>query len=205
MDQLLSDQPNENRLEQIFTILQNVAKSVRDNQASLSSLVITKQLSKNPNEYPDTKQAHVQVALRLNKEGGRMWKVGDTVPYIICSVCISYFLSTLYSLRFWFDGFIEYINFIIYQDGTEKSATERAYHIDEYKKSDSLKIDVNYYLLNQVLPIALRICEPIEGIDDVLLAENLGIISVYINLSNLHKLSNVCYRSEFSNRFRKYI
>ncbi|XP_031831132.1 DNA polymerase alpha catalytic subunit isoform X2 [Nomia melanderi] len=160
LDQLLSDQSNENRLEQIFCMLQNVAKSVRENQVSLSSLVITKQLSKNPNEYPDAKQAHVQVALRLNKEGGRMWKVGDTVPYIICD------------------------------DGTSKSATERAYHIDEYKKSDSLKIDVNYYLLSQVFPIALRICEPIEGIDDVLLAENLGLENVYKSKRVIHEEDN---------------
>ncbi|KZC05167.1 DNA polymerase alpha catalytic subunit, partial [Dufourea novaeangliae] len=157
LDQLLSNQSNENRLEQIFNMLQNVAKNVRENQVSLSSLVITKQLSKNPNEYPDTKQAHVQVALRLNKEGGRMWKAGDTVPYIICD------------------------------DGTEKSATERAYHIDEYKKSESLKIDVNYYLLSQVFPIALRICEPIEGIDDVLLAENLGLEGVYKSKRLIHE------------------
>ncbi|XP_076246805.1 DNA polymerase alpha catalytic subunit isoform X2 [Calliopsis andreniformis] len=160
LDQLLSDQSNENRLEQIFNMLQNVAKNVKENQVSLSSLVITKQLSKNPNEYPDTKQAHVQVALRLNKEGGRMWKAGDTVPYIICD------------------------------DGTDKSATERAYHIDEYKKSDSLKIDVNYYLLSQVFPIALRICEPIEGIDDVLLAQNLGLENVYKSKRVIHEEEN---------------
>ncbi|XP_029039913.1 DNA polymerase alpha catalytic subunit isoform X1 [Osmia bicornis bicornis] len=160
LDQLLSDQSNENRLEQIFHLLQNVAKNVRENQVSLSSLVITKQLSKNPHEYPDAKQAHVQVALRLNKEGGRMWKVGDTVPYIICD------------------------------DGTDKSATERAYHIDEYKKSDTLKIDVNYYLLSQVFPIALRICEPIEGIDDVLLAENLGLEKIYKSKRIIHEEEN---------------
>nr|XP_033339559.1 DNA polymerase alpha catalytic subunit isoform X1 [Megalopta genalis] len=157
LDQLLSDQSNENRLENIFLMLQNVAKSVREKQVSLSSLVITKQLSKNPNEYSDAKQAHVQVALRLNKEGGRMWKVGDTVPYIICD------------------------------DGTEKSATDRAYHIDEYKKSSSLKIDVNYYLLSQVFPIALRICEPIEGIDDVLLAQNLGLKNIYKSKRVIHE------------------
>lgn len=28
--------------------------------------------------------------------------------------------------------------------------------------------------MNQILPVVLRICEPIEGIDDVLLARNLG-------------------------------
>ena len=33
---------------------------------------------------------------------------------------------------------------------------------------------MNYYLLSQIHPVILRICDPIEGIDDVLLAENLG-------------------------------
>ncbi|XP_012148940.1 DNA polymerase alpha catalytic subunit [Megachile rotundata] len=160
LDQLLSDGSDEDRIEQIFSLLQDVAASVRENQVSLSSLVITKQLSKNPNDYPDAKQAHVQVALRLNKEGGRMWKAGDTVPYIICD------------------------------DGTEKSATERAYHIDEYKKSDSLKIDVNYYLLSQVFPICLRICEPIQGIDDVLLAAHLGLENVYKSKRRIHDDEN---------------
>ncbi|XP_066584216.1 DNA polymerase alpha catalytic subunit [Prorops nasuta] len=157
LDQLLSDQKNDARLEQIFNILQIVAKSVRDNEAPLSSLVITKQLSKNPAEYPDKqKLAHVTVAMRLNKEGGRMWKAGDTVSYIIC------------------------------EDGTNRSATERAYHIDEYKKSDTLKIDVNYYLLSQIFPVVLRICEPIEGIDDVLLAQNLGLENIYKSKRTIH-------------------
>lgn len=149
LDQLLCEQPSETRLEKIINILQNVSKAVREGQVHLSSLVITKQLSKNPNDYPDKKQPHVIVALRLNSQGGRMWKAGDTVPYIIC------------------------------EDGSNKSATERAYHIDEFKKSDSLKLDVNYYLLSQIFPVVLRICDPIEGIDDVMLAEHLGLEGVY--------------------------
>ncbi|KAK9294901.1 hypothetical protein QLX08_010646 [Tetragonisca angustula] len=157
LDHLLSSKLCDDRIEQIFSMLHDVAQNVRENQIPLSSLIITKQLSKNPNEYPDTKQAHVQVALRLNKEGGRMWKAGDTIPYIICN------------------------------DGTEKSATERAYHIDEYKKSDSLKIDINYYLLSQIFPIVLRICEPIEGIDDVLLAKCLGLENIYKSRRIIHQ------------------
>ncbi|KAK2584167.1 hypothetical protein KPH14_006597 [Odynerus spinipes] len=149
LDQLFSEQSGDTRVEEVFSILQNVSKSIRENQVSLSSLIITKQLSRNPNEYPDRKQAHVAIALRLNKEGGRMWKVGDTISYIIC------------------------------EDGTDKSATERAYHIDEFKKRDNLKVDINYYLMSQILPVVLRICEPIEGIDDVLLAKNLGLENVY--------------------------
>nr|XP_033330370.1 DNA polymerase alpha catalytic subunit-like isoform X1 [Megalopta genalis] len=149
LDQLFSDQSNKNRLKEIFLALQNVSKNIRNNQVFLSLLIIRKQLSKNPETYGNPKPSHVQVALRLNKQGGRTWKVGDIVPYIIC------------------------------EDKSEKSATDRAYHIDEYKKSSSLKIDVNYYLLSQVLPVALRICEPIEGINDVILMRNLGLEKIY--------------------------
>ncbi|XP_014473388.1 PREDICTED: DNA polymerase alpha catalytic subunit [Dinoponera quadriceps] len=150
LDILLCDQSSDTRLEQVVQILQNVAKSVKEGTAPMSSFVITKQLSKNPEAYPDKKQlSHVMVALRLNKAGGRMWKAGDTLPYIIC------------------------------EDGTNASATERAYHIDEVKNSEKLKVDVNYYLLSQIFPVVLRICEPIEGIDDVFLANNLGLQFVY--------------------------
>jgi len=87
LDILLCDQSSETRLEQVVQILQNVAKSVKEGTTPLSSFVITKQLSKNPDAYPDKKQlSHVMVALRLNKAGGRMWKAGDTLPYVICEV-----------------------------------------------------------------------------------------------------------------------
>ncbi|XP_043480820.1 DNA polymerase alpha catalytic subunit isoform X1 [Leptopilina heterotoma] len=160
LDQLLCDQLSEIRMENIFTYLQKVATMVKENSVPLSKLVITKQLSKDPNDYPDKKQAHVLVALRLNKEGGRMWKAGDTIPYIVCD------------------------------DGTDKSATERAYHIEEYNKNINVfKIDADYYLLSQVFPVINRICEPIDGIDDALLAEHLGI-------AHLHKSKRPIYEQE---------
>lgn len=86
MEELLSDKSSENRIEQICTILQNISKSIREDLIPLKSYVITKQLSKNPNEYPNQKQPHVMVALRMNKLGGRMWKSGDTMAYIVCEV-----------------------------------------------------------------------------------------------------------------------
>ncbi|XP_058793658.1 DNA polymerase alpha catalytic subunit [Phymastichus coffea] len=150
IDQLLSDESSETRINNIFETLQNIGNSLREGKLPLSCLVITKQLSKNPNEYGgDKKQSHVTVALRLNESGGRKWKAGDTVPYIICL------------------------------DNTDKSAHERAYHIEEFKKSNKLKVDVNYYLLNQIHPVIMRICEPIEGIDDVVLAQCLGVADLY--------------------------
>ena len=86
LNQLLCDQPSELRMEKIFTYLQTISKNIKENLVPLSALVITKQLSKDPKDYPDKKLVHVSVALRLNKEGGRMWKAGDTIPYIICDV-----------------------------------------------------------------------------------------------------------------------
>ena len=57
----------------------------------LSLLTITKQLTKNPEEYADKKiLPHVQVALRFNEHSGRKLKQGDTVPYIICKVTLAY-------------------------------------------------------------------------------------------------------------------
>ena len=94
LDQLLSDLPSDSRLDKIFEILQNVGNNLREGKLPLSLLVITKQLSKNPNEYPnDKKLSHVLVALRLNESGGRKWKAGDTVPYIICEVCDKFIIS----------------------------------------------------------------------------------------------------------------
>lgn len=61
-------------------------------------------LTKNPEDYPDVKtQPHVQVALRLNQQtgAGHRFRAGDTVEYIICD------------------------------DGTNRSAVQRAYSPNE--------------------------------------------------------------------------
>ncbi|KAK2573698.1 DNA polymerase alpha catalytic subunit [Acropora cervicornis] len=50
---------------------------------------------------------------------GRKVNAGDTIPYVICD------------------------------DGSTLAATQRSYHPDEFCKSETLKIDVKYYLANQ--------------------------------------------------------
>lgn len=58
------------------------------------------------------------------------------------------------------------------------------------KNNEKLKVDVNYYLLSQIFPVILRICEPIEGIDDVFLANNLGNLELpYCGNKITHTLS----------------
>jgi DNA polymerase alpha subunit A len=97
LDQLLCDESNDLRLENIFDILKNIGDNLRKGKLPLSSLVITKQLSKNPNDYPNDKRlSHVLVALRLNESGGRKWKAGDTVPYIICEVSLNFIFFELF-------------------------------------------------------------------------------------------------------------
>merc|ERR1712038_1561641 len=113
---------------------------------SLSDLAITKQLTKDPEDYPDKKSlSHVQVAMRMNSKGGaKKLRAGDTVAYVICD------------------------------DGSNLAPTQRAYHVDEVrqnfktKKDESgettgdtkqinhLKIDINYYLAQQLHPVISR-------------------------------------------------
>ena len=52
---------------------------------------------------------------------------------------------------------------------------QRAYHVDELKNSDNLKIDIKYYLAQQIHPVVSRLCDPIEGTDAARIAECLGL------------------------------
>ena len=53
--------------------------------------------------------------MRLNSKGGRRLRAGDIVYYVICD------------------------------DGSNLSPSQRAYHPDELAKMDNLKIGTNYY------------------------------------------------------------
>lgn len=146
LSQILSEQTADERLESIQTHLNKLKEDLVNGKMPLSMLTITKQLTKNPNEYADKhSQPHVQVALRLNIKNSRRFKKGDIVPYIIC------------------------------EDGTANSATQRAYHIEELKNSEHLKVDFKYYLAHQLHPVISRICEPIECMDPARVADCLGL------------------------------
>ncbi|XP_026726379.1 DNA polymerase alpha catalytic subunit [Trichoplusia ni] len=146
LSQILSEQSADERLESIQSHLNKLKDDLMNGKMPLSMLTITKQLTKNPNEYADKNvQPHVQVALRLNSKNSRRFKKGDVVPYIIC------------------------------EDGTANSATQRAYHIEELKNLEHLKVDFKYYLAHQLHPVISRICEPIEGMDPARVADCLGL------------------------------
>ena len=72
LDQILSGRPREEVVAGIHEHLSSLGNSIREGTVPLNKYVITKQLTKNPEDYPDAKnQPHVQVALRRRAAGKR--------------------------------------------------------------------------------------------------------------------------------------
>lgn len=146
LDELLSDRQMDDKIENVHAKLEKFRVSIESGTTAMHLLAITKQLTKQPKEYPNAKSLpHVQVALRMNATMNKRFKRGDMVDYIIC------------------------------QDGTDNQAMQRAYHIEEIKANEKLKIDTEYYLAQQVHPVVSRLIEPIEGTDAARIAICLGL------------------------------
>ncbi|KXS22075.1 hypothetical protein M427DRAFT_163586 [Gonapodya prolifera JEL478] len=143
-------------VDKIHKYLEQVGKETRAGLIPIDKFVINKQLTKNVEDYNDAKsQPHVQVALRL-KAANKTVRVGDTVPYVIA-------LKT--------DSGSD-----AYGSKKEDSFAARAYHPDDFKKDGStLKVDVEWYLSNQVHPPIARLIAPIEGSDTGRIADCLGL------------------------------
>lgn len=146
LDELLSDIPLDERIDNIHTQLEKLRDKLNADEVPLSMLTITKQLTKNPREYQKTAALpHVEVALRMNATRNKRFKRGDMVNYVICV------------------------------DGSDKIAMQRAYHLDEIKADEKLKVDKQYYLANQIHPVVSRLVKPIEGTDAARIAQCLGL------------------------------
>uniref|UniRef100_A0A8D0EDG3 DNA polymerase n=1 Tax=Salvator merianae TaxID=96440 RepID=A0A8D0EDG3_SALMN len=144
--QILSDQTQDVIVENIQRRLIQIGEDVVNGTVPVKQFEINKALTKDPQDYPDKKSLpHVHVALWINSQEGRKLKAGDTVSYVIC------------------------------QDGSNLSASQRAYAPEQLKKQANLSIDTQYYLSQQIHPVVARICEPIDGIDAVLIAAWLGL------------------------------
>ena len=161
-EQILSGQDSDVVMENIHTHLNNLAQSMRNGELAIDKYVITKGLSKHPNDYPDAKSLpHVQVAKMMLKNN-RPVNTGDHIPYVVTAPIE--------------DG-----------DSEQKalSPVERARHPEEIARSNGvLKPDIEWYLTQQILPPIGRLCEPIEGMSIQSLAETLGLDSTkYNNIS----------------------
>jgi DNA polymerase alpha subunit A len=159
LDQILNCRHGVSREEVVAAIhdhLTALASAVNAGTVPLNKYIITKQLTKRPEDYPDAKnQPHVQVALRRRKAGKRDGVLaGETVPYVICQE--------------------------VTEDGTvlpaAKALANRAYSPDEISASNGrLKIDPEYYIGQQVFPVVSRLVAPIDGTDAGRIAESLGL------------------------------
>ncbi|XP_010912024.2 DNA polymerase alpha catalytic subunit [Elaeis guineensis] len=154
LSQILSGGTCEDVVESIHSTLMKVQEEMRNGEIELEKYVITKSMTKPPEDYPDAKnQPHVQVALRLKQNGYSGCSAGDTVPYIICC-----------------------------QQGTSSGPTsgiaQRARHPEELKRdSGNWMIDIDYYLSQQIHPVVSRLCASIQGTSPARLAECLGLDS----------------------------
>lgn len=147
-----------------------------------SSLPLAQALTKDPQDYPDKKSLpHVHVALWINSQGGRRVKAGDTVSYVICKVGAGGLWENLsiqlfYSICAYFKCSRSPTRTCVSlcQDGSTLTASQRAYALEQLQKQEGLGLDTQYYLAQQIHPVVSRICDPIEGIDGVLIATWLG-------------------------------
>ncbi|KAL2611548.1 hypothetical protein R1flu_023240 [Riccia fluitans] len=148
LEQILSEGSREDVVEAIHNQLRKLQEDMRNGQVELDKYIITKSLTKSPEDYPDAKnQPHVQVALRRRQAGHHTGcSAGDTVPYIICV------------------------------DKNATGLAERARHPDEIiTNSEAYTVDIDYYLSQQIHPVVSRLCAPIEGTDAKHIAECLGL------------------------------
>ena len=111
VDTILSEGTYEEKLAKIHAHLEVVGKRLQDRMVPLDQLAITKQLTKNPEDYPNKNSlAHVSVALRHNKNpDSKKLKADDTVSFIICQVYIFKLFFCLRKYEFIFDMFHYFI------------------------------------------------------------------------------------------------
>ena len=162
LDQILSGNEREEVVSKIHAHLEEIAKKMRNNDLPLDKYVITKGLSKHPDQYPDGKsQPHVQVA-KMMLRANRPVNIGDHIPYIVT--------ETLES------------DDVLKTDAKKSSAATRARHPEEIQRSGGmLKPDIEWYLSQQILPPISRLCETIDGTSQSIIAEKLGLDSSRYN------------------------
>ncbi|XP_053207182.1 DNA polymerase alpha catalytic subunit-like [Panonychus citri] len=171
LKEILSDKSNQEVVDAIHERLKKISDRIKENiftPEQLKEFEIIKSLTKNPEDYQDKKGLiHVNVALRRNASDKveRKFKAGDIVPYVIC---------------------VDESN----KEFMALPSTQRAFHPDELKENPSLKIDSNYYISQQILPVISRLCEPIEGTDSHIMAEIMGVESTGLHRSSREELEN---------------
>jgi len=151
LSRILSGEGKEEAVHWAHDFLQAKAKEMDDNKVPLQRYVITKGLTKAPEDYPDAKnQPHVQVALAMQRRGKPV-RPGMEIGYVICQPLEAA------------------------EGGAKASLAERARHPQEFMLNPALRVDVEWYKKQQVHPLVSRLLAPVEGTDPARLAECLGL------------------------------
>eukprot|EP00820_Chromera_velia_P008388 Cvel_20463.t1-p1 / transcript=Cvel_20463.t1 / gene=Cvel_20463 / organism=Chromera_velia_CCMP2878 / gene_product=DNA polymerase alpha catalytic subunit, putative / transcript_product=DNA polymerase alpha catalytic subunit, putative / location=Cvel_scaffold1837:21183-37852(+) / protein_length=1666 / sequence_SO=supercontig / SO=protein_coding / is_pseudo=false len=154
VNKILSNVDKETSLEWVHTYIEEVARCLDERKIPLEKYIITKGLTKLPNQYPDAKSLpHVQVALRMQQKGVK-FSGGEEIPYILCCPPVG--------------GGAEAV-----AADTENTA-ERAFHPDEVRDR-RLTVDTEMYKANQLLGPIGRLLAPLEGTSPARIAECLGL------------------------------
>ncbi|ORZ34703.1 hypothetical protein BCR44DRAFT_33527 [Catenaria anguillulae PL171] len=164
---LMSGLPREQVIQEIHGFLERTAEEAREGKVPLDLFVINKGLTKRPREYADAaSQPHVQVALAMEARG-EVVQVGATVPYVITSAATTAVKT---------EGAAEHQQQQQQPSlSSSSSIALRARHPADFARDPTLKVDVEWYLGQQVLPPVTRLCAVIEGTDPAQLADKLGL------------------------------
>ncbi|MES1907102.1 MAG: hypothetical protein MHM6MM_000285 [Cercozoa sp. M6MM] len=140
----LKEEPDlESAVTCIHAMLTKAREELEKREVPPSLLAVRRGINKRPDEYTDAhRQPHVQVAMRLIKQGDSV-KRGDPIPYIICK---------------------EYAH-EVYKTQAPKKLDEnnvalRAFHPKEVL-AKSLTVDIDYYAEHQILPPIARLLHPL--------------------------------------------
>eukprot|EP01004_Peranema_trichophorum_P008566 NODE_731_length_2409_cov_63.216098_g627_i0.p1 GENE.NODE_731_length_2409_cov_63.216098_g627_i0~~NODE_731_length_2409_cov_63.216098_g627_i0.p1 ORF type:complete len:763 (-),score=155.22 NODE_731_length_2409_cov_63.216098_g627_i0:121-2409(-) len=152
LDLLLSGKLTDEILDAIHQYLLKVAQDIRNGNIEIKEFIITKSLTKSPEQYADIQnQPHVMVALRMKQKQLAQVQTGDFIPYIICD------------------------SETVPGEVDKGKLSNRAFHIDEVRHSTTLKPDLEWYLGTQIHPPVARLCEHIHGMDSRYIAHTLGL------------------------------
>jgi len=169
LDEIFKKRAVEDTVEKIHDALREARTKMVNNQVNLESYIVTKQLTKSPRDYPDANsQPHVKVALRRIEQGKQDGvNAGETVPYIICCEVKPEDEKDMTN-----DAIA---NGHASSKSGGKGLAERAFHPEELQENPNLRVDLHYYLTQQLHPVISRLCAPIEGTDAARLADCLGL------------------------------
>jgi DNA polymerase alpha subunit A len=157
LDIILSNRTKEEIIHLIFDFLKDLGHKMDNDGFMVNDYEITKQLTKNVDDYADAKALpHVKVAKRLKEKGDQTIKQNAYIPYVVC-------IDSSPDSNSGNSG------------SNSKGLADKCYHPKEIESNPNLKLDITWYKENQIIASVSRLCKHIEEIDMYQLATCLGI------------------------------